>query len=80
MAKLIIKNCEVMTFEGHEPRFLTGQEIRIEGNQISAIQPTSPLAQADFQIVDATGILAVPGMLNTHAHVRWYSSVMLDRT
>ena len=69
MAKLIIKNCEVMTFEGQVPRFLPGQDILIEGNQITDIQPTSPLAKEDYQIIDAAGMLAVPGMVNTHAHV-----------
>ncbi len=69
MGKLIIQNCEVMTFEGRVPRFLTGQDILIEGNQITAIQPTSPLAQSDGRIIDAAGMLAVPGMVNTHAHV-----------
>ena len=69
MAKLIIKNCEVMTFEGQVLRFLPGQDILIEGNQITAIQPTSPLAKEDYQIIDAAGMLAVPGMVNTHAHV-----------
>ena len=69
MGKLIIQNCEVMTFEGRVPRFLTGQDILIEGNQITAIQPTSPLAQSDGRIIDAGGMLAVPGMVNTHAHV-----------
>ena len=69
MGKLIIQNCEVMTFEGRVPRFLTGQDILIEGNQITAIQPTSSLAASDGQIIDAGGMLAVPGMVNTHAHV-----------
>jgi len=69
MAKLIIKNCEVMTFEGQVPRFLPDQDILIEGNQITDIQPTSPLAKEDYQIIDAAGMLAVPGMVNTHAHV-----------
>ncbi len=69
MAKLIIRNCEVMTFEGQVPHFLPAQDILIEGNQITAIQSTSPLAQSDCQIIDAAGMLAVPGMVNTHAHV-----------
>ena len=69
MAKLIIRNCEVMTFEDQVPRFLAGQDILIEGNQIIAIQPTAALAPSDYQVIDAAGMLAVPGMVNTHAHV-----------
>jgi len=69
MGKLIIRNCEVMTFEGQVPCFIPGQDILIEGNQITAIQPTAALAPSDYQIIDAAGMLAVPGMVNTHAHV-----------
>ena len=69
MAKLLIRNVEVLTFEGSEPKFLPGQDLLIEGNQISAIQPTSAQPLANYQLIDATGMLAVPGMLNTHAHV-----------
>ncbi|MEL7636608.1 MAG: amidohydrolase [Anaerolineaceae bacterium] len=69
MAILLIRNVEVLTFEGSEPKFLPGQDLLIEGNQISAIQPTSAQPLANYQLIDATGMLAVPGMLNTHAHV-----------
>lgn len=69
MGKLIIRNCEVMTFEGQVPRFVPEQDILIDGNQISSIQPTSSQPLANFTIIDASGMLAVPGMLNTHAHV-----------
>jgi len=69
MEKMLIRNCEVLTFEGQEPRFLPGQDILIEGNQISAIQPTASRPDLDYQVIEAVGMLAVPGMVNTHAHV-----------
>ena len=69
MGNLIIRNCEVMTFEGQTPCFLPGQDILAEDNQITAIQPTSPRVQDGFQVIEAAGMLAVPGMVNTHAHV-----------
>lgn len=69
MSTIIIKNCEVLTFEGRDPRFVAGQDILIEGNQISSIQQTSDRTQTDGQVINAAGMLAVPGMINTHAHV-----------
>jgi len=69
MGKLLIRNVEVLTFEGNEPCFLPKQDILIEGNQISAIQPTSSQPVPEYQFIDAAGMLAIPGMLNTHAHV-----------
>ena len=69
MGKLLIRNVEVLTFEEKEPCFLPNQDILIEGNQISSIQPTASHPAEDCQIIDAAGMLAIPGMLNTHAHV-----------
>ncbi len=69
MGKLLIRNVEVLTFEEKEPCFLPKQDILIEGNQISSIQPTASHPAEDCQIIDAAGMLAIPGMLNTHAHV-----------
>jgi len=69
MENLLIRNVEVLTFEGQEPHFLPGQDVQIEGNQISSIHPTPSLPLADYKVIDASGMLAVPGMLNTHAHV-----------
>jgi len=69
MEKLLIRHCEVLTFEGREPRFLDARDILIEGKRISAILPASAEAPADCQVIEAAGMLAVPGMINTHAHV-----------
>lgn len=69
MGKLLIRNVEVLTFEGNDPIFLPDQDILIEGSQISSIQPTASHPAEDCQIIDAAGMLAIPGMLNTHAHV-----------
>ena len=69
MGKLIIRNCEVMTFEGQVPRFVPEQDILIESNLITSIQPTSLQADPGYEVIDASGKLAVPGMVNTHAHV-----------
>ena len=69
MGNLLIRNVEVLTFEEQDPHFLPGQDILIEGDQINAIQPTSSLSAEGYQVIDAAGMLAIPGMLNTHAHV-----------
>lgn len=69
MERLLIRDVEVLSFMGNEPNFLTGQDILIEGNQISAIQPTSTLPTDGWRVIHAAGMLAVPGQINTHAHV-----------
>lgn len=69
MGKMLIRACDVLTFEGQTPRFLARQDILIEGNQISGVQPTTAEMLPDTEVIEAAGMLAVPGMINTHAHV-----------
>lgn len=66
---LIIKDCDVLTFEGTRPRFLHGQDIVIAGNRIKTISPTGKTESNGDLLLDGRGKLAVPGMMNTHAHV-----------
>ncbi|MHB2021069.1 MAG: 8-oxoguanine deaminase [Candidatus Xenobia bacterium] len=42
-------------------------DIRIEGNRIAAIGPNLP--QDGAEIIDGTGRIAMPGMVNTHHHL-----------
>lgn len=69
MRKTLIRNCEVLTFEGKIPHFLPKHDILIENNLIVAIQPTSSQMLGDLDLIEADGMLAIPGMMNTHAHV-----------
>ena len=42
----------------------------IQGNRIEAIQPTGKADTSHFnEVIDAKGLLAMPGLINTHAHV-----------
>ncbi|MGB4595850.1 MAG: amidohydrolase [Anaerolineaceae bacterium] len=69
MGKILIRGCDVLTFDGQTPRFLAEHNILIEGNQIKAVQATKVEATIETEVIDAAGMLAVPGMINTHAHV-----------
>lgn len=70
MCGLLIKNCDVLSFTGHKPAFLLHHNIWVEGNRIKAISPSRPNPDdVNYELIDGTGMLAVPGMINTHAHV-----------
>lgn len=70
MNGLLIKNCDVLVFKGEQPEFLLHHDIWVEGNRIKAILPAnSGGGEEAFEHIDASGMLAVPGMINTHAHV-----------
>lgn len=67
---VIIQGCDVLIFEDSRARVAFRRDIAVAGGRIVAIEPAR---QADVpegvRIVPAEGLLAVPGMLNTHAHV-----------
>ena len=70
MSGFVIKNCDVFGFKGEQPDFRLGHDIWVDGNRIKAITPTNPGQEGpDVEQIDGAGMLAVPGMINTHAHV-----------
>lgn len=70
MQRLLIKNCDVLRFEAVKADFLIHHDIWVEENRIKAILPTDESQfEGDHELIDGTGMLAVPGMINTHAHV-----------
>ncbi|WP_323022541.1 8-oxoguanine deaminase [Pararhodobacter sp.] len=67
MAKILIRNADrVVTMDGAR-RELAGASILIEGGAIAAIGPglTAPGAE----VIDATGCVVTPGLVNTHHHL-----------
>ncbi|MDJ0691645.1 MAG: hypothetical protein QNJ41_24470 [Xenococcaceae cyanobacterium MO_188.B32] len=71
MSDLLIKNCSVLQLDnGSSADVLTQQDILIQGNLIEAIQPTALADESHFHTcIDGRGMLAMPGLINTHAHV-----------
>ncbi len=71
---LLIQNCDVLTVEvapeGPRVRFRPGMDIGIQGSRIVAVEPTGTLQpQPATQVVSGDRRLAIPGLINTHAHV-----------
>lgn len=59
-----IRNVDVRTENGVQ----TGRTIVIEGHRIRAIE-ANPTLPADCEIWDGQGMLAMPGLVNSHTHV-----------
>ncbi|MCB0083758.1 MAG: amidohydrolase family protein, partial [Caldilineaceae bacterium] len=77
MHDLSIRNCHVLHVDPKAGCIIAeNQEILIDGAQITAIQPSTgeeaatapPAHQSARKIVDGRGMLAMPGLINTHAH------------
>jgi 5-methylthioadenosine/S-adenosylhomocysteine deaminase len=70
MTRLVIRNCSVLVVpETGECRVDDGQDIHVEDGAITAISATGTLQSAPAtEVLDATGLIAVPGLTNSHTH------------
>lgn len=50
--------------------FLDDTDILISGEKIASVQPTSDVAVAADETIDASGKLVIPGLIDTHSHHR----------
>ncbi|MEE4272062.1 MAG: amidohydrolase [Thermoanaerobaculales bacterium] len=70
MSVLRIRNADVLQCESDSARILAARDIDVDGNRITAVGPSgSEEPPTGAEIIDAGGMLAVPGFVNTHAHV-----------
>ncbi len=71
MSDLLIRNCNVLNITIDARAFILHEhDILIGGNRIEAVQPTGMADPSHFrQVIEADGLLAMPGLINTHAHV-----------
>ncbi len=69
---MLIRNVDVLIVpEQGECRVDKAQDIHVEDDRIVAITPTSDAPDAGeppTEVVDGTGLLAVPGLVNSHTH------------
>jgi len=70
MVDRLIRNCDVVIFKDDMPEVVQKQDIAIEGSLIKEIAGTGIIKiSAETEVVEANGLLAIPGLINTHAHV-----------
>lgn len=73
MAQLLIKNGTIVTL-GDNNRVLKGHAILCEDGKITKIAPNSEFSGKYEKIIDATGKVVMPGMINAHMH--FYSTLV----
>lgn len=64
--RILVKGGTVLTMDptlGDLPR----ADVLIEGNKISAVAPQ--LSASDAEVIDASGMIVVPGFVDTHRHI-----------
>lgn len=66
--KICIKNCTLISMDIKKEKVENNMDILIEGNKIISIGKDLSIRE-DVKIIDATGKVVMPGLINTHAHV-----------
>ena len=75
LTELVVRGGTVVTAQGSRPA-----DIAVDGGRISAIEPSleGPAASAD-RVIDATGMLVLPGVVDVHTHTRVATDAEPDR-
>lgn len=65
----LIKNARILTMDNNFTEYQSA-DILVEGSKITAIGEdlTVPESSASLQVIDASGKLAMPGLVNGHIH------------
>lgn len=72
MSDLLIQNGNVLqvAVDASAASLLNNHDILVRGQRIEAVQPTGQADPSQFKrVIDAQGLLAMPGLINCHAHV-----------
>ena len=65
-ARLLLRGGTVLSMDAAVGDF-DRADVLIEGDRIAAVGPT--LAAADAQVIDATGMIVMPGFIDSHRHI-----------
>ena len=69
MTALVLRGCQVVTMDAGRAEYASGY-IAIDGNRIAAVAAGQvPDDLADGRVIDASGCVATPGLVNTHHHL-----------
>lgn len=70
MVDLLIQKADVLQLRDEKAEILADHDIALAGNRIAAIEPSGIIdASQAADVIRADGQLAMPGFINTHAHV-----------
>ena len=64
---ILIKNARVLTMDDQYHEY-DKADILVDGTRIVAVEPELPAGGPDVRIIDASGKLAMPGLVNGHIH------------
>jgi 8-oxoguanine deaminase len=69
MATLLLKNADLLVTMDEARRRIPGAGLFVRDNVIEAVGPSAELPTEADQVIDATGMVVLPGLVNTHHHL-----------
>lgn len=66
---LLIKNARVVVTMDEQRREIPNGAIFVRGNVIEQVGPSADLPQSADEVIDASGHVVLPGLVNTHHHM-----------
>jgi 5-methylthioadenosine/S-adenosylhomocysteine deaminase len=70
MSSILIQGVDVLRCERNKCEIVRAHDILVRGNRIEAVAPSGTLDVGhSAETITAKGMLAVPGLINTHSHV-----------
>ncbi|MCI2807322.1 8-oxoguanine deaminase [Eoetvoesiella caeni] len=66
---LLIRNADIVVTMDDQRREIAQGSIFIRGNVIEQVGPGNELPQTADEVIDASGHVAIPGLINTHHHM-----------
>jgi cytosine/adenosine deaminase-related metal-dependent hydrolase len=69
MSTLVLKNAALLVTMDDERRRIPDGSLRIRDHTIEAVGPTAEVAQDADRVIDASGMVVMPGLVNTHHHL-----------
>jgi cytosine/adenosine deaminase-related metal-dependent hydrolase len=67
MTRYLIRGAYLLTMEGDAPETLAVGDVAIDGDRIAGVG--SGLDGADAEVIDGRGMIAMPGLVDTHRHM-----------
>ena len=69
MTRILIRNADTVVTMDATRRELTGASVLVEDGIITAVGTLDPARTAGAAVIDATGCIVTPGLVNTHHHL-----------
>jgi 8-oxoguanine deaminase len=71
MTTLLLKNIDTLVTMDNDRRELSGASVFCRNGIIEAVGHTSALPDTAAEVIDLSGHIVIPGMINTHHHPIW---------